>query len=51
MSGEVVGGDPSQAWRLGMWGVGGVCGMRGVAGRCIDITQNADCEGSVPVDN
>ncbi len=23
-------------------------GMRGVAGKCIDITQNADCEGSIP---
>ena len=25
-----------------------VGGMRGVAVKCIDITQNADCEGSVP---
>ncbi len=25
-----------------------VCGMRGVAVKCIDITQNADCEGSIP---
>ncbi len=24
------------------------CGMRGVAEKCIDITQNADCEGSIP---
>ncbi len=23
-------------------------GMRGVAVKCIDITQNADCEGSIP---
>ncbi len=25
-----------------------VCGMRGVAVKCIDITQNPDCEGSIP---
>ncbi len=25
-----------------------VGGMRGVAVKCIDITQNADCEGSIP---
>ncbi len=25
-----------------------VCEMRGVAVKCIDITQNADCEGSIP---
>ncbi len=24
------------------------CGMRGVAVKCIDITQNSDCEGSIP---
>ncbi len=25
-----------------------VCGMRGVAVKCIDITKNSDCEGSAP---
>ncbi len=25
-----------------------VCGMRGVAVKCIDITRNAGCEGSIP---
>ena len=25
-----------------------VCGMRGVAVKCIDIAQNSDCEGSMP---
>ena len=25
-----------------------VGGMRGVAVKCIDITQNSDCEGSLP---
>ncbi len=24
------------------------CGMSGVAVKCIDITQNPDCEGSIP---
>ncbi len=28
-----------------------VCGMRGVAVKCIDITQNSDCEGSIPAPN
>ncbi len=27
------------------------CGMRGVAVKCIDITQNSDCEGSIPALN
>ncbi len=25
------------------------CGMRGVAVKCIAITKNPDCEGSIPV--
>ncbi len=25
-----------------------VCGMRGVAVKCVDITQKPDCEGSIP---
>ena len=28
-----------------------VCGMRGVAVKCIDIAQNSDCEGSVLFSN
>ncbi len=28
-----------------------VCGMRCVAVKCIDITQNSDCEGSIPAPN
>ncbi len=28
-----------------------VGGMRGVAVKCIDITQNSDCEGSIPAPN
>ena len=26
----------------------GAGGMRGVAVKCIDMTQNSDCEGSIP---
>ena len=26
-----------------------VCGIRGVAVKCLDITKNPDCEGSIPV--
>ncbi len=28
-----------------------VCGMRGVAVKCIDIAKNSDCEGSIPAPN
>ena len=28
-----------------------VCGIRGVAVKCLDITKNSDCEGSIPVLN
>ncbi len=37
-------------WTSELAGLSGreVCGMRGVAVKCIDITQNADCEGSIP---
>ncbi len=28
-----------------------VCGMRGVAVKCRDITQHSDCEGSIPALN
>ncbi len=45
----MVGINPIQPWKLGNYGVGEVCGMRGVAMKCIDITQNPDCEGSIPV--
>ncbi len=33
------------------WSEREVCGMRGVAVKCKDITQNADCEGSIPALN
>ncbi len=32
----------------GALNTGEVRGMRGVAVKCMDITQNPDCEGSVP---
>ena len=34
--------------KLGNLSVFEVGGMRGVAVKCIDITQNPDCEGSLP---
>ncbi len=30
---------------------GEVCGMRGVAVKCIEITQHPDCEGRIPAPN
>ena len=34
---------------LGSLSLDEVCGMSGVAVKCLDITQNTDCEGSVPI--
>ncbi len=34
--------------KLECLGGGEVCGMSGVAVKCIDITQNSDGEGSIP---
>ena len=36
--------------QLKLWGLSTVaaCGIRGVAVKCIDITKNPDCEGSMP---
>ena len=36
---------PLKLGGLSMFEVGGMCG---VAVKCIDITQNPDCEGSLP---
>ncbi len=33
--------------RLAYWSGGEVGGMRGGAVKCLDITQNSDCEGSI----
>ncbi len=40
--------NPGLPSELGALGGRKVCGMRGVAVKCIDITQNPDCEGSIP---
>ncbi len=52
MGGE-VGGKKSgikavRPLKLVGWSGGEEGGMRGVAVKCIDITQNTDCEGSLP---
>ncbi len=42
------GPTPVRPLKLAGWSGGEVGGMRGVAVKCIDITQNSDCEGSIP---
>ena len=46
-----VGAQPRPAVETDELERGEVCGMRGVAVKCIDITQNSDCEGSIPAPN
>ncbi len=46
--GEIAGLNPAEPSELGALSTGEVRGMRGVAVKCIDITPNPDCEGSVP---
>ncbi len=46
--GEIAGGNTAERWELGAGSAAEACGMSGVAGKCIDIEQNPDCEGSVP---
>ncbi len=48
VSGESPGFNPGEPLKLVVLGWGEVCGMRGVAVKCIDIAQNSDCEGSIP---
>ncbi len=40
--------NPAGPLKLARLGGRAVCGMRGVAVKGIDITQNPDCEGSIP---
>ena len=40
--------NPGRPSGLSGWSSEEACGMRGVAVKCIDIAQNADCGGSVP---
>ncbi len=48
VSGKMSGLNPVRPLKLAFWSGREVCGMRGVAVKCIDITQNSDCEGSIP---
>ncbi len=46
--GEMAGVNPAEPSELGALSAAEACGMRGVAVKCIDITKNPDCEGSLP---
>ncbi len=48
---KIAGPNPGVPLTLVFLSGGEVCGMRGVAVKCIDITQNPDCEGSIPEPN
>ncbi len=48
VSGKMGGANPAEPLKLARLSGREVCGMRGVAVKCIDITQNPDCEGSIP---
>ncbi len=43
---KVCGSTEKLQLKLGDLSIDEVGGMRGVAVKCIDITQNSDCEGS-----
>ncbi len=49
VSGKSAGLNPGEPVKLAGLSGREVCGMRGVAVKCLDIAQNPDCEGSVPV--
>ncbi len=51
VSGKHAGLNPVEPLKLPDYSEREVCGMRGVAVKCIDITQNSDCEGSIPALN
>ncbi len=48
VSAKIPGVNPGEQLKLCGWRRREVGGMRGVAGKCIDIAQNSDCEGSLP---
>ncbi len=48
VSGKSPGLNPGEPLKLVVLSWREVCGMRGVAVKCIDIAQNSDCEGSIP---
>ncbi len=49
VGGKIAGLNPAEPLKLARLSGREVCGMRGVAVKCIEITQNPDCEGSIPV--
>ncbi len=49
--GQIAGLNPVLPLKLHPLSAREVGGMRGVAVKCIDITQNSDCEGSIPARN
>ncbi len=51
VSGKIRGRNRRPPLKLTVLSGREVCGMRGVAVKCIDITQNSDCEGSIPAPN
>ncbi len=51
VSGKMAGLNTGRPLKLAALSEREVCGMRGVAVKCIDITQNSDCEGSIPALN
>ncbi len=48
VGGKIGGPNPAEPLKLARLSGREVCGMRGVAVKCIDIAQNSDCEGSLP---
>ena len=48
VSGQMSGLNPGLPLKLQDLRECEVCGMRCVAVKCIDMTQNSDCEGSIP---
>ncbi len=48
VGGKSPGFTPDEPLKLVVLSWREVCGMRGVAVKCIDIAKNTDCEGSIP---
>ncbi len=48
VGGNMSGLSPVRTLKVAFWSGREVCGRRGVAVKCRDITQNSDCEGSIP---
>ncbi len=47
VGGKISGLNPDVPLEMAVLSGREVCGMRGVAVKCIDITKNSDCEGSL----